>query len=109
MKRNPIIAGFLSLVIPGLGQIYAGENAKGGAIIFGAIVIANLNIIILPLISVANPSIPVGPPDARTLWAYFIPRIVHDVASFWSIAFWVWAIVDAIRTQIRQGKKIGFH
>ena len=87
MKRNPIIAGLLSLIVPGLGQIYAGENNKGGAIIFGAIVIANLNIILLPLISVANPTIPMAAPDSRTIWAYFIPRVVHDVASFWSIAY----------------------
>ena len=65
MKRNPIIAGILSLIVPGLGQIYTGANNKGGAMIFGAIVIANLNILILPLISVANPSIPIGAPDSR--------------------------------------------
>ena len=95
MTRNPIIAGVLSLLIPGLGQVYAGESKKGGAIIFGAIVIANLNIIILPLISLANPSIP-SSPDSRTIWAYFIPRFVHDVASLWSIAYWMWAVVDAV-------------
>jgi TM2 domain-containing membrane protein YozV len=108
MKRNPIIAGLLSLIVPGLGQIYNGENNKGGAIILGAIVIANLNIIILPLISVANPTIPIGAPDARTIWAYFIPRVVHDVASFWSIAYWVWAVVDAIKHAIQKVKPIGF-
>ncbi len=109
MKRNPIIAGLLSLIVPGLGQIYAGENNKGGAIIFGAIVIANLNIILLPLISVANPTIPMAAPDSRTIWAYFIPRVVHDVASFWSIAYWVWAVVDAVRHSLRREMPIGFH
>jgi TM2 domain-containing membrane protein YozV len=109
MKRNPIIAGLLSLIVPGLGQIYGGDNNKGGAIIFGAIVIANLNIIILPLISVANPSIPIGAPDSRSIWAYFIPRFVHDVASFWSIVYWVWAIVDAVIHTFRKEKPIGFH
>ena len=109
MKRNPIIAGLLSLIVPGLGQIYAGENNKGGAIIFGAIVIANLNIIILPLMSVTNPSLPIGTPDSRTIWAYFIPRFVHDIASFWSIVYWVWAVVDAVRHTMRREKPIGFH
>jgi TM2 domain-containing membrane protein YozV len=47
MKRSPFIAALLSLIIPGLGQIYGGEGKKGAAIIFAAIVIANLNIIIL--------------------------------------------------------------
>ena len=96
MKRNPFIAGFLSLLVPGLGQIYAGKGDKGGAIIAAAIVIGNLNIIILPLIAMANPTIPVGAPTRITIWAYWIPRVVHDVVAFWSITFWVWAIWDAV-------------
>ena len=96
MKRNPFIAGVLSLLVPGLGQIYAGKGDKGSAIIAAAIVIGNLNIIILPLIAMANPTIPVGAPTPITLWVYWIPRVVHDVVSFWSITFWVWAIWDAI-------------
>jgi len=96
MKRNPFLAGILSLLVPGLGQIYAGEGNKGGAMIFAAVVIGNLNILILPLISMANPVIPSGAPDLRSLWAYWIPRVVHDLVSFWSIAFWIWAIADAV-------------
>jgi TM2 domain-containing membrane protein YozV len=95
VKRSPWIAGLLSLVIPGLGQIYAGKANKGAVIIFGAVVIANLNIIILPLTAVANPILPGPAGDANALWAYWIPRIVHDVASLWSVAFWVWAVIDA--------------
>ncbi len=76
--------------------MYAGESTKGGATIAAAIVIANLNIIILPLIAMANPVIPMGAPDARTLWTYWIPRVVHDVASLWSIIFWIWAVADAV-------------
>jgi len=108
MKRNPVLAGLLSLLVPGLGQIYGGESNKGGAIVFGAIVIANLNIIILPLISVANPTIPMGAPDARSIWAYFIPRVVHDVASLWSVVYWVWAVVDAVKIALNKSKRIGF-
>jgi TM2 domain-containing membrane protein YozV len=97
MKRKPFIAGILSLIVPGLGQIYGGESNKGAAIIAAAIVIGNLNIIILPLISMANPVIPpTGTSDAIAIWAYWIPRVGHDVMSFWSIAFWLWAIIDAI-------------
>jgi hypothetical protein len=96
MGRNPLLAGVLSLLVPGLGQIYAGESSRGAAVIMAAIVIVNLNIIVLPLISMANPVVPAGAPDARSLWAYWVPRIGHDVASFWSIAFWIWAIADAI-------------
>ena len=93
MKRSPILAAVLSLLIPGMGQIYEGQSNKGGAILVSAIIIGNLNILILPLISMANPIIP--PVEPRALWAYWIPRIVHDVLSFWSIAFWIWAIIDA--------------
>lgn len=96
MNRNPFIAGILSLLVPGLGQIYGGEGNKGTAIIAAAIVIGNLNIIILPLISLANPVIPTGVSESRIVWAYWMPRIVHDVMSFWSITFWGWAVVDAI-------------
>jgi TM2 domain-containing membrane protein YozV len=95
MKRNPIIAGILSLIIPGLGQIYGGKGNKGAGIIFASIVIANLNILILPMIALANPDLPVSSGDADAVWKYWIPRITHDVASLWSIAFWIWAIIDA--------------
>ena len=92
MRHNPFLAGIVSLLVPGLGQIYGGESNKGAAIMAAAIIIGNLNIIILPLISMANPVIPIVTPNARAVWAYWIPRIVHDVLSFWSIAFWIWAI-----------------
>jgi TM2 domain-containing membrane protein YozV len=95
MKRNPFIAALLSLLIPGLGQIYGGEGKKGAAIIFAAIVIANLNIIILPLIAMANPNLPISAKDASAVWKYWIPRITHDIASLWSIIFWIWAVIDA--------------
>ncbi len=97
MRNNPFIAGVLSLLVPGLGQIYAGQGDKGAMIIAAAVVIGNLNIIVLPLIAIANPVIPTGAPTSTTIWAYWIPRVVHDVVSFWSIAFWLWAIVDAAR------------
>ena len=93
-NRNPWLSGLLSLVVPGLGQLYCGERDRGALIIFGAIVVANLNILILPLIALANPSIPPGGP--RASWAYWIPRTVHDVSSLWSVAFWVWAVVDSV-------------
>ena len=96
MRRNPFMAGTLSLLVPGLGQIYVGEGNKGAAILAAAIGIGNLNISILPLIAMANPVMPTGTPNAKTSWAYWIPRVVHDVISMWSIVFWIWAIGDAI-------------
>jgi TM2 domain-containing membrane protein YozV len=95
MKKYPFVAGLLSLIIPGLGQIYGGRGNKGAVIIFASIVIANLNIIILPLIALANPNLPISSHDINAVWKYWIPRITHDIASLWSIAFWIWAIIDA--------------
>jgi TM2 domain-containing membrane protein YozV len=95
MKRSPWVAGLLSLAIPGLGQIYSGKGYKGAAIIFAAIVIANLNVIILPMIALANPVVPAPASDVNGVWTYWIPRIAHDIASLWSVAFWVWAVIDA--------------
>ena len=97
MKRNPFISGLLSLAVPGLGQIYAGREKRGAAIIFASIVIANLNIIILPLIAMANPNLPSHSGDPNIVWKYWIPRITHDVASLWSIVFWIWAVFDAYK------------
>ena len=88
MKRHPFVAGFLSLLVPGLGQIYCGAGNKGAAIVAAAVVIGNLNLIFLPIFVAANP-------DPGVVWAYWIPRIGHDVMSLWSVVFWVWAIVDA--------------
>ena len=58
MKHNPGVAGLPSLAVPGLGQIDAGETDKGGAIVAATIVRGNLDIIILPLIAMANPISP---------------------------------------------------
>ena len=88
MKRYPLVAGLRSLLIPGLGQIYAGQGNKGAAILAAAIIIGNLNLVFLPAFVAANP-------DPAIVWAYWIPRAGHDVMSLWSIVFWVWAMVDA--------------
>jgi hypothetical protein len=98
MLGNPVIAGILSLVVPGLGQIYKGRPMEGAAILAVAIVIGNLNIIILPLIAMANKETPPRKKTPRAIWAYWIPRVVHDVLSFWSIVFWIWVVIDAVIT-----------
>ena len=90
MKRIPLVAGCLSLLIPGLGQIYSGEGNKGAAILAAAIIIGNLNIIFLPIFVTADP-------DPGVIWAYWIPRAGHDVMSLWSVIFWLWAVFDAYR------------
>jgi len=97
MTRRPLVAASLSLLVPGLGHVYGGESRTGGAIIAAAIVIGNLNIIVLPLIAIANPHLPPAP-NPQAVWTYWIPRIVHDIVSFWSIVFWLWAAGNAYRS-----------
>ena len=88
MRRNRCIAGFLSLLVPGLGQIYGGRGPRSAAILAGAIIIGNLNLVFLVFFASANP-------DPGSVWAYWIPRIGHGVLAVWSIVFWIWAVVDA--------------
>jgi len=65
-----------------------GHSERGAAILAAAIVIGNLNILFLLGFFEASP-------DPATIWAYWIPRIVHDVISVWSIVFWAWTVFDA--------------
>ncbi len=88
MKRNPFLAALLSILVPGLGQLYCGQRIMGVGILVAAIVVASMNILFIPLFVAANP-------DPEIAWAYWIPRIGHDVISFWSAAFWVWIAADA--------------
>jgi TM2 domain-containing membrane protein YozV len=87
-KPNPLVAGLLSLLVPGLGQMVCGKRNKGAAILVAAIIVASLNITFLPVFVAANL-------DPDLAWAYWIPRIGHDVVSIWSLVFWAWTVSDA--------------
>ena len=39
MKRKAVVAGVLSLLVPGLGQMFSGKSYKGAAVLAAAIVI----------------------------------------------------------------------
>jgi TM2 domain-containing membrane protein YozV len=92
-RRRALVAGFLSLLVPGLGQMYAGRSTRGAAVLAMAIVIAGLNLIFLLLFALADP-------EPTSVQAYRIPRIGHDVVVAWSIVFWIWVIVDAGRSAV---------
>jgi phosphonate transport system permease protein len=67
-KRNVILAGGLSALIPGLGQFYSGQRYRGAAILVGTLVTAGM------VVWYGNP-----------IW-YAAPVLI-----------WLWNILDAIR------------
>jgi hypothetical protein len=90
MSRRPILAGVLSLLVPGLGQICSGRGERGAAILIAAIVVGNLNAIWLSLHATTS----CGP---YTFWATALPRILHDLFAAWGVVFLTWQVVDAYR------------
>jgi TM2 domain-containing membrane protein YozV len=87
-KCNAFLAGLVSLMVPGLGQFYCGERDRGAAILVAAIVVGSLNILFIPIFVAADP-------NPEIAWAYWIPRIGHDLISVWSVVFWAWVVADA--------------
>jgi TM2 domain-containing membrane protein YozV len=100
VSRSPFLASFLSLLVPGLGQIYAGNGERGAAILIAAIVVGNLNVIWLSLYATTSS----GP---HTFWGYALPRILHDLFAAWGLVFLVWQVVDAYRQTRPPGDKPG--
>jgi TM2 domain-containing membrane protein YozV len=90
MSRSPFLAGLLSLLVPGLGQIYAGRGERGAAILIAVIVVGNLNVIWLSLFAAAS----AGP---HTFWGNTLPRALHDLFAAWGLVFLGWQVVDAYR------------
>lgn len=88
MKQKPFIAGILSLLIPGLGQIYAGKSERGAVILIAVIIVGNLNAIWLSAFTLST-TIP------STFYSYTLPRLLHDIFAFYGIIFWIWQVVDA--------------
>jgi hypothetical protein len=56
MRKNPWIAGLLSLVFLGLGHVYVGKKALGAALMIAFIVIGNLNALWLSAYALTNAS-----------------------------------------------------
>lgn len=90
MSRSPLLSGVLSLLVPGLGQIYAGQGERGAAILLAVIIVGNLNAIWLSLFASTNPR-------PAAFWANTLPRILHDLFAVYGIVFWRWQAVDAYR------------
>lgn len=80
----------LSVLFPGLGQVYAGKRALGAAFMLAFIIIGNLNAIWLSVYAASSTA-------AVTFHGHTLPRILHDVFAFYGIVFWIWQAVDAYR------------
>lgn len=87
MKRNAFIASILSLFVPGLGQIYVRESERGAAILIAVIIVGNLNAIWLSAFAVSS-TVPAN------FFSYTLPRLLHDIFSFYGVIFWIWQVVD---------------
>ena len=44
-KGKPVLATVLSLLVPGLGQIYAGKQERGATILVAGIIVGTLDLI----------------------------------------------------------------
>jgi len=87
--KNPVIAGLLSGVMPGLGQFYCRQWAKGAGF--------------LAAVSVADFSADVS----RSLIDFLLTRAIPAdttkflIGSTVMLAIAVWSIIDAVRTTKR--------
>jgi len=90
------LRGALSFVIPGLGQMISGRGERGAAILGLVLLVGNLNAIVL---SVYAPTLNLDLP----FFARGLPRLLHDVFSFYGIVFWIWQAIDAARPPQNRG------
>ncbi|MFC1764157.1 signal peptidase I [Planctomycetota bacterium] len=78
MKRKPILAGMLSLLAPGVGQVYCGRLKRG--LIFMALVLATLPVTFLLFTAVS-------PPTTLALWmtigTYLAIRLIPLLDAMW--------------------------
>jgi len=89
MKHSPWLACLLSVLFPGLGQVYIGKRALGAAFMLAFIVIGILNAIWL--------SIYAGAQTDLSFFGHTFPRLLHDVFAFYGVVFWGWQVFDAYR------------
>jgi len=88
MRAGPLQRGFLSFVVPGLGQMVSGRADRGACILGLVLVVGNLNAIFL---SVYAPTMGGELP----FFARALPRLLHDVFAVYGILFWLWQALDA--------------
>ena len=81
-NSNPLTAGILSLIVPGLGQMYAGKGDRGAVILVAGIIVGTLALIWQTLFITAG---------TRTFLPYRI------VLTIYTLIFWGWQVIDAYK------------
>jgi TM2 domain-containing membrane protein YozV len=81
-KRDAPVAAVLSILVPGLGQIYAGKQERGAAILVAGIIVGTLALIWQTLFITAG---------TRTFFPYRIALTIY------TLIFWAWQVVDAYK------------
>jgi hypothetical protein len=99
MRKNPWIAGLLSLVFLGLGHVYVGKKALGVALMIAFIVIGNLNALWLSAYALT--------PADSGFFSLTLPRLLHDIFAFYGIALWIWGIIDSVTLAKQAGQMKG--
>ena len=84
--KNPWIAAIASIVVPGLGQIYAGKSERGAAILLATIGIGVLTIIWQAIFIMAK----IGAYE----YPFYLYRIFQTAYVF---IFWAWQVSDAYK------------
>lgn len=79
-KGKPVLAAVLSLLVPGLGQIYAGKQERGAAILVAGIIVGTLALIWQTLFLAAR---------GGAFWWYRVSLTVY------ALIFWIWQASDA--------------
>jgi len=85
-NQDSIIAAILSLLVPGLGQIYIGKSDRGATILVAGIIIGTLALIWQTLFAVY----------ASELTGYEYPFYRTSLAVY-AMVFWAWQVLDAYR------------
>jgi histidine triad (HIT) family protein len=94
MGKQSVISLLLSLLIPGLGHIYAGKGNKGTAIFSASILISSLNILFILFFKTSTL-------DLGSL-SWKIIRTGHLIIAIWSFVFWIWVLIDSYQEAIDQ-------
>lgn len=80
-KRDPPVAAVLSLLVPGLGQMYAGRPERGASILVAGIIVGTLALIWQTLFI-----------SYRAAGSFFPYRAALTV---YALVFWAWQVIDA--------------